>query len=85
MENLLSGAHHIYILPQSATILLVVWSANDGSALTSKVNLLTYNTYRWVCATVIASSFGQIEQGAHYIKKFNEESVSGVRSGRASL
>ena len=34
-------------------ILLVLWSANgDCSALTSKVNLLNGDTYRWGCATV---------------------------------
>ena len=49
---LLSGAPHIHILPQFATILLVVWSANgDGGALTSKasskvVNLLNHDTYQ---------------------------------------
>ena len=57
--------------------------------LTSKVNLLNDKTYWWVCATVIVSSFGQMEQGAHHIKKsfdlLNEESVSGACSGRASL
>ena len=53
--------------PSSATILLVVWSANgDGySALTSpKVNLLSDDTYQWNWAV---SSFGQIEQGVHII------------------
>ena len=49
-------------------ILLVVWSASgNGSALTSKVSLLNDDTYRIVCATVIVSSFGEIEQGAYYI------------------
>ena len=51
-----------HAMPQFATILLIVWSANgDGSALTSKasskVNLLNDDTYRRVCATVIVSSF----------------------------
>ena len=55
-------------------ILLVVWSANGyGSALTSKacskVNLLNDDTYQLVCVTVIVSSFGQVEQGVHYIRK----------------
>ena len=59
------------MLPSSAMILLVVWSANgDGSrALTamasSKVNLLNDDIYQWVCATVTVSSFRQIEQGAY--------------------
>ena len=39
------------------------------SALTFKasstVNLLNDDTYRWDCATVIMSSFRQIEQGTH--------------------
>ena len=55
-------------------ILLVVWFENgDCSALTSKasskVNFLNDYTHRWVCVTVIVLSFGQIEQGAHYIRK----------------
>ena len=60
----------------SVTILLVVWSTNgDGSAPTSKasskVNLLNDDTYLpmgWCdhrYMTVIVSSFGQIEEGAH--------------------
>ena len=52
-------------------ILLVVWSANgNGSALTSnasyRVNLLNDDTYRW---TIIVSSFRQIEQVAHHMRK----------------
>ena len=73
-------------------ILLVVWSANgNSSVLTSKasfkVNLLNDDTYRGVCATVIVSSFGELEQGAPYIEKslIYEETVSGMRSGRAVL
>ena len=35
--------------------------------------------------TVIVSSFGQIEQGAHYIGNLlSEDSFSGAHSGRAS-
>ena len=50
---------------------------------TSKVTLLNDDTLDIeVCATVIVSSFGQIEQGVHIIY---EESVYGARSGRASL
>ena len=81
MANLLqSGAPHIHILSQSATILLV-WSANgNGSALTSKasskVNLVNDDTYLW---TVIVSSFRQIKQGAYHIysmrKAFLEHAV----------
>ena len=47
-----SGAPHIHILSQFATILLIVWSAHgNGSALTSKdsSNLLNDDTYRCVC------------------------------------
>ena len=53
------------ILPSSAVILLVVWSANDDCSASSKVNLLNDNTYRCDSATIIISSFRQIEQGAH--------------------
>ena len=40
MTNIFSsGAPHIHFFPSSATILLIVWSANgNGSALTSKAN-----------------------------------------------
>ena len=78
--------------PRSATILLVVWSANSDGALTSKassnVNLLNDDTYQqWDCATVIMSAFGQIDQGVHkeIFDLLNKESVSGVHSGRTSL
>ena len=72
-------------------ILLVVWSANgDGSALTAKVNLLNDDTYQWDCATVIVSSFGQINRARCTLNKeildlLNEKSISGACSGRASL
>ena len=52
-------------------ILFVVWSANGyGSALTSKTdsNLLNNDTYRCVCVGNCHPT-GQIEQGAHYIRK----------------
>ena len=47
----------------------------------AKVNLLSDDTYRLVRATLIVSSFGQIKQGAHYIRKslINEESISDGR------
>ena len=35
------------------------------------VNLLNDNTYLWVCATVIVSSFGLIEQGVHHIRIYS--------------
>ena len=62
------SSSHSHYSPSSIMFLLVVWSVNgDGSALTSKanskVNLLNDDTYRWVCATVIVSSFGRIDQG----------------------
>ena len=57
-------------------ILLVVWSANaDGSALyfQGKFQGQFYkndDTYRsWDRATIIVSSFGQIEQGALIVRK----------------
>ena len=65
------SSSHSYSSP---VLLLVVWTANgDGSAITSKlaskasskVNLLNNNTCQRNSATVIVSSFGQIEQGAH--------------------
>ena len=81
MANLLqSGAPHIHILSQSATILLV-WSAKgNGSALTSKassrVNLVNDDTY---LLTIIVSSFRQIKQSAYHIystrKAFLEHAV----------
>ena len=69
MENLKA---ELLIFPQFATILLVVWSAKgDGSALTSKasskVKLLNDDICQWVSATIIVSSFKQVEQGVHYI------------------
>ena len=59
-KPLLKRSFSFNFFPTSATILLVVWSANsDGSALTSKasskVNLLSDNTYRWDCATALVS------------------------------
>ena len=69
-EHLLKQIPHIQFLPISAMILLVVSSANgNGSALTSKasskVKWLNNDTYRWNCAIIIMSSFGQIEQYVH--------------------
>ena len=70
MANLFSSGH-IHFFPSSATTMLVVWclptatvSAHTFKAK-SKVNLQNDDTYRWNCAAVIVSSFGQIEQGAH--------------------
>ena len=76
-EPLLKRSSSHSHISQSATILLVVWSANSDawwcsyvlpSKASSKVNLLNGDTYRWGCVTVIGSSFGQIEQGVHYIR-----------------
>ena len=60
MANLFSSRAPQFF-SSSAAILLVVWSANGSS----KVNLLNDDTYRCDSATIIMSSFGQIEQGAH--------------------
>ena len=35
-----------------------------------KVSLLIDGTYKWNCVPLIVSSFGQIEQSAHYIRKY---------------
>ena len=64
MANLLSSEAPQFF-PSYAAILLVVWSANGGCSASSKVNLLNGDTYRCDSATIIMSSFGQIEQGAH--------------------
>ena len=64
MANLFSsGAPQFF--PSSAAILLVVWSANGDCSASSKVNLLNDDTYGCDSATIIMSSFGQIEQGVH--------------------
>ena len=84
MANLfLSGA--LQFFPSSAVILLVVWCGNSDCSDSSKVNLLNDDTYRYDSVTIIMPSFGQLEQGAHQIRKFFEESASGVRSCKASL
>ena len=86
MANIFSsGAPQFF--PSSAVILLVVWFANGDCGASSKVNLLNDDTYRCDYVTIIMSSFGQIEQGARIRihELLNEESVSGVRSSRASL
>ena len=51
---------HITFFSSSATILLVVRSANgDGSVLatktSSKVNLLNYDTFRWNCVILLTN------------------------------
>ena len=71
-------------------ILLVIWLANgDGivalSEVSSKVNLLCDDTYRWNSVTVIMSSFGQIEQGAYCIGKSLIYSTSEVFLEKAVL
>ena len=68
MANLFSnGAPQFF--PTSAAILLLVWSANGDFTASSKVNLLNDDTYRCDSATIIMSSFGEREQGAHKIRK----------------
>ena len=66
-------------------LLVVCWQWR----LFSKVNLLNDDTYRCDSATIIMSSFGQIEQGAilnkEILNSINEESISGAHSCRASL
>ena len=39
--------------------------ANGDCSASSKVNLLNDNPYQCDSATIVMSSFGQIEQGAH--------------------
>ena len=74
MVNLLSsGTPHIHILPQfcnnCACRLEWQWYSALTSKASSKVHLVSDDTYRWNWATVIVSSFGQIEQDAHYIRQ----------------
>ena len=70
------------------TFTSLVWSANGDSPLQDKfqVNLQNDGTYRWNCAT---SSYGQnrvrCALNMEILDLLNEESVSGARSGRASL
>ena len=65
-------------------ILLVVWSANGDAPFQGKfqVNLLNDDTYRWNCAR---SSTDKCALNMEILDLLNEESVSGARSGRASL
>ena len=37
--------------------------------VSSMINLLNDDIYRRVCVTIIVSSFREIEQGVHYIRK----------------
>ena len=80
MVNLWSSTHsHFSPVRNEFCSLSGLQTASVVLAPTSKVDLL-------LCATVIVSSFGQIEQGVHYIKNldlFDEESISGESSGRA--
>ena len=63
MANLFSsGAPRFF--PSSAAILLAVRSANGDLTASSKVNLLNDDTYQCDSATIIMSSFGEIEQDA---------------------
>ena len=63
-----SGA--LQFFPSFAVILLVVWCGNSDCSDSSKVYLLNDDTYQCDYVTIIMSSFGQLEQGAHQIKKF---------------
>ena len=90
-EPLLKWSSSHSLLTQFCNDSACLWSTNNnGNALTSKassnVNLLHDDTYRWECASIIVSSFGQIEQSAlnkEILDLLNEESISGARSGRA--
>ena len=66
MANLFSSRAP-QLFPSSAVILLVVWSADGDCSVgaSSKVNLLNDDIYRCDSATIIMSSFEQIEQGVH--------------------
>ena len=85
-------ATHLPFSPSSAMILLIVWSAfDDDSALTSKtsskVNWLNDDTYHCVFVTVLVSSTNRAMCALYkdILHLLNEESISGARSGRASL
>ena len=80
MANLFSSGA-LQFFPSSAVILLVVWCANSNCSAGSKDNLLNDNTYRCDSVIIIMSSFGNKET----LDLFNEESVSGARSCKASL
>ena len=80
MANLFSSGA-LQFFPSSAVILLVVWCANGDCSAGSKINLLNDNTYRCDSVTNIMSSFGNKE----IFDLFNEESVSGACSCKASL
>ena len=80
MANLFSSGA-LQFFPSSTVILFVVWCANGDCSDSSKVNLLNDNTYRCDSVTIIMSSFGNKE----ILDLFNEESVSGARSCKASL
>ena len=69
-------------------ILLVVWSANGDAPFQGKfqVNLLNDDTYRWNCATSsLRTNRVRCSLNMEILDLLNEESVSGARSGRASL
>ena len=63
--------------------ILLVWSANGDAPFQGKfqVNLLNDDTYRWNCAINRVRCALNME----ILDLLNEESVSGARSGRASL
>ena len=93
MENFFSsGASHYHILLISATILLVVWSANgSGSALSSyassKVNLLNDIPIGFCDHNCIIPWTNRVSCAINkeILDLLNEESISEVRSGRSSL
>ena len=52
----------------------------------SKVNLLNDDTYRWnLCDVILRTNRVRCALNMEILDLLNEESVSGVRSGRASL
>ena len=77
----------------SATILLVVWSANDdGNALTSeassKVNSLKDNTSDGILqpySVILQTNRERCTLKKEILNLLNKESVCGVHSGGASL
>ena len=92
-EPLLKRRFSLSILPCSATILLVVWSANgDGLVVllcTSKVNLLSGRYLPMELSdcnyVILQTNRVRCALNRKIFNLLNEESVSGESSGRACL